>query len=356
MFGRDVSTHCSCTLFKDPRSIMTLRIGINGFGRIGRSVGRIVSDDPEVDLVAVNDLADPEQLAHLFEFDTVHGRFDGSVELEGDSLVIEGDRVRVLSEKSPDEIPWGDLGVDYVLECTGLFRKAADARKHLDGGAEKVLISAPGKGDIDYSCVYGVNHDGLESSMEIVDVASCTTNCLAPVAKVLNDEFGIANGLMTTVHAYTNSQNLLDGPNPKDFRRMRAAAENLVPTTTGAAVAVTRVLPELEGKLDGMAIRVPTPNVSLIDLVAELETDVDTSEVNAAMREAAHGELEGVLGYTEQPLVSTDVINNPHSSFFDSEKTMRTQEGFVKVLSWYDNEWGFANRMIDVAKHLESLG
>lgn len=334
---------------------MSIRIGINGFGRIGRSIARIVSDDPEVELAAVNDLTEPEQLAHLFKYDTVHGTFEGSVDLEGDTLTVEGDSMRVLSEESPADLPWDDLGVDYAFECTGLFRQAEDARKHLDAGAERVLLSAPGKGDIDYSCVYGVNHDGLDPSMRIVDVASCTTNCLAPVAKVLHDSFGIENGLMTTVHAYTNSQNLLDGPNPKDYRRARAAAENLVPTTTGAAVAVTRVLPELEGKLDGMAIRVPTPNVSLVDLVAKLETDVSVDDVNEAMREAAHGDLEGVLGYTEEPLVSSDIVNNPHSSFFDAEKTMKSGEDFVKVLSWYDNEWGFSNRMVDVAKHFEEI-
>jgi len=334
---------------------MSIRIGINGFGRIGRSIARIVSDDPEVELVAVNDLTEPEQLAHLFEYDSVHGTFDDSVELEGDTLMVEGDSIRVLSEKSPADLPWDDLGVDYAFECTGLFRQAEDARKHLESGAERVLLSAPGKGDIDYSCVYGVNHDGLDSSMRIVDIASCTTNCLAPVAKVLHDAFGIENGLMTTVHAYTNSQNLLDGPNPKDFRRARAAAENLVPTTTGAAVAVTRVLPELEGRLDGMAIRVPTPNVSLVDLVAKLESDVTVDAVNEAMREAAHGELEGVLGYTEEPLVSSDIVDNPHSSFFDTGKTMKSGDDFVKVLSWYDNEWGFSNRMVDVAKHFEEI-
>jgi len=334
---------------------MSIRIGINGFGRIGRSVGRIVQDDPNVELVAVNDLTEPDQLAHLFKYDSVHGTFDRPVEFDGDSLHIDGSSSRILAEESPADLPWDELGVDYVFECTGLFRHSDDARKHLESGAEHVLISAPGKGEIDYSCVYGVNHGGLEPSMHLIDVASCTTNCLAPVAKVLHDEFGIENGLMTTVHSYTNSQNLLDGPNPKDFRRARAAAENIVPTTTGAAVAVTRVLPELEGKLDGMAIRVPTANVSLVDLVAKLRSDVSVDEVNRAVREASRGELEGVLGYTEEPLVSSDLVDNPHSSVFDAEKTMKTGSDFVKVLSWYDNEWGFANRMVDVAKHLDSI-
>ena len=334
---------------------MTIRIGINGFGRIGRSVGRIVAKDPNIDLVAVNDLADPEQLAYLFKYDSVHGNYDGDVHMEGDTLTIDGDEVKVLSERSPADLPWDELGVDYAFECTGLFRKGEDARQHLDAGAEHVLISAPGKGGIDYSVVYGVNHGGLDAnSMQVVDVASCTTNCLAPVAKVLHDEFGIEHGLMTTIHSYTNSQNLLDGPHKKDWRRGRSAAENMVPTTTGAAIAVTRVLPELEGRLDGMAVRVPTPNVSMIDMVASLEASVSVYDVNEAMRTAANGELDGVLGYTEEPIVSTDMLNNPHSSFFDSQATMLTGDNFVKVVSWYDNEWGFSNRMVDVAKHLDS--
>jgi glyceraldehyde 3-phosphate dehydrogenase len=335
---------------------MSLRIAINGFGRIGRSVARIASGDPDIDLVAVNDLADPEQLAYLFKHDTVHGKFDGEVSLEGNTLTIAGDEVQVLSEKSPADLPWDEMQVDTVIESTGLFRHADDASQHLDAGAGRVLISAPGKGDIDYSVVYGVNHDGLEGDMAIVDVASCTTNCLAPIAKVLHEDFGIVNGSMTTVHAYTNSQNLLDGPHKKDPRRGRTAAQNMVPTTTGAATAVTEVIPELEGKLDGMAVRVPTPNVSLVDLSVRLENDVTVDEINAAMREHANGDLEGVLGYTEEPVVSTDMMDNPHSSIFDAESTMVTGGDFVKVISWYDNEWGFSNRMLDVAKHLESLG
>ncbi len=333
---------------------MPTRIGINGFGRIGRTIARIAIDDPDVELVAVNDLADPDELAHLFKYDTVHGTFQGEIARDGETLTIDGNEVRVLAEQSPADLPWDDLGVDYALECTGVFRKAEDARQHLEAGADKVIISAPGKGDIDLSVVYGVNHEKLDAdSMEIIDVASCTTNCLAPVAKVLHEQFGIEHGLMTTVHSYTNSQNLLDGPGAKDYRRNRAAAENLVPTTTGAAVAVTRVMPELEGRLDGMAVRTPTPNVSMIDLVADLDASASIDEVNAAMREAANGELEGVLGYTEEPVVSSDLVNDTHSSVFDADSTMMTGDGFVKVISWYDNEWGFSSRMLDVVSYLD---
>jgi glyceraldehyde 3-phosphate dehydrogenase len=332
---------------------MSMRIAINGFGRIGRCVCRIALDHPEVDLVAVNDLTDPEQLAYLFEHDTVHGTYDGEVELEGSTLMVDGEEIRILNERDPADLPWDEMGVEYALESTGQFRKADEAAKHLEAGAERVLISAPGKGDIDYSVVMGVNHEGLDpEEMQIVDVASCTTNCLAPVAKVLHEEFGLEHGLMTTVHSYTNSQNLLDGPNKK-IRRTRAAAENIVPTTTGAATAVTEVMPELEGRLDGMAMRVPTPNVSLVDLVAKLEADVAVEDVNTAMREAANGELEGILGYTEKPLVSSDLTNDPHSSIFDADSTMLTGDGLVKVLSWYDNEWGFSNRMLDVLEYID---
>lgn len=333
---------------------MAIRIGINGFGRIGRSIARIATADPDIDLVAVNDLADPDELAHLFEYDTVHGQFEGDVERDGETLTIDGNEVRVLAEESPADLPWDDLGVDYALECTGVFRQDEEARQHLEAGADKVILSAPGKGDIDLSVVYGVNHEELEpDSMDLIDVASCTTNCLAPVAKVLHEQFGIEHGLMTTVHSYTNSQNLLDGPGAKDYRRNRAAAENLVPTTTGAAVAVTRVMPELEGRLDGMAVRTPTPNVSMIDLVANLDASVSVDDINDAMREAANGELEGVLGYTEDPVVSSDLVNDPHSSVFDADSTMMTGDGFVKVVSWYDNEWGFSSRMLDVVEYMD---
>lgn len=332
---------------------MTIKIAINGFGRIGRAVGRIAAMDPNIDLVAINDLDSPEALAHLFKYDTVHGRFKGDVSVEGDTLTINGDAVKVTQIRNLEELPWGELGVDYVFECTGIFRKRADAAKHITAGAKKVLISAPGKG-VDMTVVMGVNHGDYTDEMEVVDVASCTTNCLAPVAKVLNDVFGIQHGLMTTIHSYTNDQRLLDATH-KDLRRARAAAQNMVPTTTGAAIAVTRVLPELEGKLDGMAVRVPTPNVSCVDLVATLGRDVTVEEVNAAMKEAAEGALAGILGYTEEPLVSSDLMTDPRSSIFDAGITTVIGGNMVKILSWYDNEWGYSNRMLDVVRHMHSL-
>ena len=331
---------------------MTIRIGINGFGRIGRCVGRVLMKDSDVELVAVNDLASPEQLAYLFKYDTVHRQFDEPVEVSDNGLTIGSEEVTVLQERDPANLPWDDLGVDYVLECTGLFRKREDAAKHLEAGASFVVVSAPGKG-LDLSVVYGVNHADIDvDSMQIIDSASCTTNCLAPVAKVLNDAFGIANGLMTTVHAYTGSQSILDGPHKKDFRRGRAAAENMVPTSTGAAVAVTRVIPELEGKLNGMAVRVPTPDVSLIDLVAQFDQKVTVDSVNDALREAAAGDMAGVLAVTDDPVVSSDLMGNPHSSVVDSASTMAVGDNMVKIISWYDNEWGFSNRMVDLAKYV----
>lgn len=333
---------------------MTIRIGINGFGRIGRCVGRIVMDDPNVELVAVNDLTSPEQLAYLFKYDTVHRKYDGNVEVTDNGLNIGGTDVKVMSERDPADLGWGDLGVDYVFECTGFFRKREDAQKHLDAGADFVLVSAPGKG-LDLSVVYGVNHQDIDvDNMQIIDVASCTTNCLAPVAKVLNDTFGIEHGLMTTVHAYTNNQALLDSPHKKDFRRGRAAAENMVPTSTGAAVAVSRVIPELEGKLDGMAVRVPTPDVSMIDLVCRFEKNVSIESINNALEEAANGDLKGVLGATRDPVVSTDLMGDPHSSVVDLESTMSVGNNMAKVISWYDNEWGFSNRMVDTVKYVAS--
>lgn len=335
---------------------MTIRIGINGFGRIGRSVGRIVMQDPDVELVAVNDLTSPDQLAYLFKYDTVHRTYPGDVEVSDNGLNIGGEEVKVLAERDPANLPWGELDVDYVLECTGLFRKREDAKKHLDAGAKFVLVSAPGKG-LDLSVVYGVNHTDIDvDSMQIIDVASCTTNCLAPVAKVLNDTFGIEHGLMTTVHAYTNNQALLDSPHSKDFRRGRAAAQNMVPTSTGAAVAVTRVIPELEGKLDGMAVRVPTPDVSLIDLVCRFDKKISVEAINDALSEAAAGELEGVLGVTNDPVVSTDQMGDPRSSVVDLQSTMIAGDNMAKVVSWYDNEWGFSNRMVDVLKYVDSQG
>ncbi len=332
---------------------MTLKIAINGFGRIGRAVGRIAAKDPNIDLVAINDLTSPELLAHLFKYDTVHGRYDGEVSVEGNKIIIDGDVIEISSERDPANLKWGEKGVDYVLECTGFFRKRADAAKHLEAGAKKVLISAPGKG-VDMTVVMGVNHEDYKAEYDIIDVASCTTNCLAPVAKVLDDVFGIEHGLMTTIHSYTNDQRLLDAPH-SDFRRARAAAQNIVPTSTGAAIAVTRVLPQLEGRLDGMAVRVPTPNVSCVDLVANLKKQATVEEINAAMKEASEGSLKGILGYTEDPIVSSDVMTIPYSSLFDAEITTTIGPSLVKILTWYDNEWGYSNRMIDTLKHVHGV-
>ena len=330
---------------------MTTKIAINGFGRIGRCVGRIALADPDVELVAVNDLTSPEQLAVLFKYDSVHGTYPGTVEAVDGGIRIDGKLLKVTSLRDPAELPWGELGVDMVIESTGVFRKRDQAAKHLDAGAKRVLISAPGKG-VDLSLCMGVNNDDFNDDMKIVDVASCTTNCLAPVAKVLDEVFGIELGLMTTVHSYTNDQVILDTPHPSDFRRARAAAVNMIPTTTGAAIAVTKVLPQLKGKLDGMAIRVPTPNVSCIDLTVRLAKKADVDSVNKALREAAEGPLKGILGFSDEPLVSSDYIGNPNSSIVDGLSTMALGDDFIKVISWYDNEWGFSNRMVDVAKFI----
>ena len=333
---------------------MALKIAINGFGRIGRAVARIAAKDPNINLVAFNDLTSKEQLAYLFRYDSVHGRFDGTVELTEAGMVIDGDEVKVFAERDPAKLPWGELGVDYVLECTGFFRKREEAAKHLQAGAKVVLISAPGKG-VDMTTVMGVNHSDYKPEYQVIDVASCTTNCLAPVAKVLHDSFGIEYGLMTTIHSYTNDQALLDTPHKEDFRRARSAAVNMVPTSTGAAVAVTKALPQLKGRLDGMAIRVPTPNVSCVDLVATLGKEVTAEQVNAAMKEAAEGPLKGILGYTEDPIVSTDVMTVSYSSLFDAKLTSVIGGRMVKVIAWYDNEWGYSSRMIDVLKYVDSV-
>lgn len=331
---------------------MATKIGINGFGRIGRCVARIAMNDPDVELVAVNDLTSPEKLALLFKYDTVHGIYKGDVKAVDGGIEIDGKVLKVFSQRDPAELPWGDLGVDYVLECTGFFRERDKAAKHLAAGAKKVIISAPGK-NVDLSLCMGVNHDDYESTMQIIDVASCTTNCLAPIAKVLNDHFEIISGLMTTVHSYTNDQALLDTPH-SDPRRARAGAANMIPTSTGAAIAVTRVLPELKGKLNGMAIRVPTPNVSCVDLTVSLGKSATIETVNKAFEEAANGSMKGILGYSDEPLVSSDYIGNPHSSIVDSLSTMAVGDKMIKVLSWYDNEWGFSQRMVDVTKHVAS--
>jgi len=331
---------------------MSIKLGINGFGRIGRLCFRSIleRDNAAFDIVGVNDLTDAETLATLLKYDSVHGTLSEDVALDGDALVVGGDRFPVFSEQDPANLPWGDLGCDVVIESTGIFRTRAKASAHLDAGASKVVISAPAKSEVDATVVLGVNGDVITGDEEIVSNASCTTNCLAPLVKVLDEEFGLESGLMTTVHAYTSSQNLLDGPH-NDLRRARTAAESIIPTTTGAAKAVGLVLPELDGKLDGMAMRVPTPDGSIIDLVANLGQDVSIEEVNAAFEEAANGDMEGILQYSEEPLVSRDIIHNPHSCIYDAPAAMTTGS-MVKILGWYDNEWGYANRTVDLIQHL----
>ena len=334
---------------------MAIKIGINGFGRIGRLVFRSILEreaagGAEFDVVAVNDLTDAETLAHLFKYDSVHGVYPGEVKAEGDALVVAGDRFRVFSEKDPARLPWGDLGCDVVVESTGVFRTREKAALHLEGGAKKVVISAPASGAVDATVVLGVNDDQLTGDEEIVSNASCTTNCLAPMVKVLDDAFGVERGFMTTIHAYTADQRLQDAPH-KDLRRARAAALSMIPTTTGAAKAVGLVLPKLEGKLDGFAVRVPTPDGSMTDLTAILEKDVTVDEVNEAFRAAAGGALEGILEYSTAPLVSIDIVGNPHSCVLDAPSTMADGR-LVKVVGWYDNEWGYANRTVDLVSKL----
>jgi glyceraldehyde 3-phosphate dehydrogenase len=332
---------------------MSVKIGINGFGRIGRLAFRAAGDEREFDFVAFNDITDAATLAHLLKYDSVHGHFPHSVTAEKDALVVNGKRIRVLSETDPAKLPWRDLGVQIVLECSGRFASRDKAAVHLNNGAKKVIISAPAKG-VDLTMCYGVNHSAYRPEQHhIISNASCTTNCLAPVAKVLHESFGIRRGLMTTVHSYTNDQRILDLPH-KDLRRARAAALSMIPTTTGAARAVGEVLPALKGRLDGMAVRVPTANVSLVDLVAELEKKATEAEINQAMQAAAEGPLKGVLAYCNEPLVSTDFNGSPFSSIFDAQLTKVMEGNLAKVLSWYDNEWGFSKRMVDVTKLIAS--
>jgi glyceraldehyde 3-phosphate dehydrogenase len=329
---------------------MAIKVGINGYGRIGRNVLRALYEGKrtgQLQIVALNDLCDSKANAHLTRYDTVHGKFHGEVQVDGDYMVVNGDRIRVFAERDPAKLPWGEVGVEYVLECTGLFTSKAKAGAHLKGGAKKVVISAPGGDDVDATIVYGVNHQVLKSSHTVISNASCTTNCLAPVAKVLHDKVGISAGIMTTIHAYTNDQVLTDVYH-SDLRRARSATMSQIPTKTGAAAAVGLVLPELKGKLDGFAVRVPTINVSLVDLsfVAKRATSVE--EVNKALQQAASaGPLQGILAYNEAPLVSVDFNHDAHSSVFDATLTKVIEGTLVKVCSWYDNEWGFSNRMLD---------
>ncbi|NUU27084.1 type I glyceraldehyde-3-phosphate dehydrogenase [Curtobacterium albidum] len=330
---------------------MTVKIGINGFGQIGRKFFRAaLAKGSDLEIVAVNDLTDNAALANLLKFDSVTGRLGVSVELDGDSIVVDGKPIKVLAERDPANLPWGELGVDVVIESTGFFTKAADAQKHIDAGAKKVIISAPATGD-DVTIVLGVNEDQYDpANHHIISNASCTTNSLAPLAKVFHDKFGIERGLMTTVHAYTADQNLQDGPH-KDPRRARAAALNIVPTSTGAAKAIGLVMPELAGKLDGYALRVPVPTGSITDLTLETKSEVTVDEINAAYKEAAEGPLKGILLYSEDPLVSTDITTDPHSSIYDSGLT-KVIGGLVKITSWYDNEWGYSNRLVDLTEYV----
>ena len=329
-----------------------MRIAINGFGRIGRSVFRILSDRDDINVVAINDLYDNDVLAYLLKYDTVMKGFNQDVKLQKDFLVTPKDKVKMISVKDPSRLPWKELEIDIVVEATGIFRTREDLQPHLDAGAGRVILTVPAKDEIDYTIVIGVNDEGLKPEHKIISNASCTTNCLAPMAKVLNDAFGIKEGLMTTTHAYTNDQRLADVPH-KDWRRGRAAAENIIPTTTGAAKAVGQVIPELNGKLDGMAHRVPVPDGSVVDLVCELDTDVSVAEVNAAVKLAANSkEMKNILLYAEEKYVSSDIVGNSYSSIYDSEYTHVLGNRIVKTLNWYDNEWGYSNRVVDLISML----
>jgi glyceraldehyde 3-phosphate dehydrogenase len=334
---------------------MPTRVGINGFGRIGRSVFRILSERDDIEVVAINDLFENAQLAYLLKYDTVMRRFEREVSVDDESLWVDGARVAMIDERDPARIPWGDLGVEVVVEATGVFRERAVLAKHLEAGAERVVLTVPPKDEIDAMVVIGVNEHELSAEHRIVSNASCTTNCLAPLAKVLDDAFGLEEGFITTVHAYTNGQRLADVPH-KSLRRSRAAAANVIPTTTGAARAVGQVLPHLDGKLDGMAIRVPVPDGSIVDLAVRLGRSATVEEINSAVREAAEGPMKRVLQYSEDPLVSSDIIGNPYSSIFDAPSTIVGRDGFAKVISWYDNEWGYSNRVVDLIGLLAAMG
>ena len=337
---------------------MATKVAINGFGRIGRAVARIIMQrDGDLDLVAINDLADAKSLAHLFKYDTVMGKWSGTVEAKSDALVINGKTIKVLAVRNPAELPWKDMGVKVVLESTGLFRLASSPKggyaDHIEAGAEKVMLSVPAKDDIDATIVLGVNDEQLTSDVKCVSNASCMTNCLAPLAKTLNDTFGIEQGVMTTIHAYTNDQRVADMIH-SDMRRARAAGANMIPTTTGAAKAIGKVIPALSGKLDGFAIRVPIPVGSIVDLVVNVKKDVTVDAVNAALKAAAEGPLKGILAYCDEPIVSSDIVLNPHSSIFDSLCTMVIGKT-IKAVSWYDNEWGYSNRSVDIMEKMAAM-
>jgi len=333
---------------------MAIQVGINGFGRIGRSVFRIISGRDDMEVVAINDLFDNEQLAYLLKYDTVMGIFDKAVTAQKDALTIDNQRVMMTEHRDPARIPWKDMGVQIVIESTGVFRDRASIEKHMQGGAQKIILTVPSKDEIDATIVIGVNDKELKPDHHIVSNASCTTNCLAPIAKILDDEFGIEEGFITTVHAYTNDQRLADVPH-KDFRRSRAAGENIIPTTTGAAKAVGKVLPQLQGKLDGLAMRVPVPDGSIVDLACRLGKKASRNDINAAVQEAAAGPMQRVVEYSEAPLVSSDIIGNTHSSIFDAMSTHSQEDGYARIVSWYDNEWGYSNRVVDLIGMLAAV-
>ncbi|MDX9974490.1 MAG: type I glyceraldehyde-3-phosphate dehydrogenase [FCB group bacterium] len=333
---------------------MATKIGINGFGRIGRNVFKILMDTPGFEVVGINDLTSAKTLAHLLKYDSVSGKYSKTVTSTDDSIVVDGKTIKISAVKDPAQLPWKELGVDFVLESTGVFTKKDDCMKHITAGAKKVLLSVPPKDAVDALIVMGVNDEILKASDQIVSNASCTTNCLAPMAKVLHENFGIKRGWMTTVHSYTNDQRVLDMPH-SDLRRSRAAAVNIIPTSTGAARAVGKVLPELAGKLDGISLRVPTPNGSVVDLAVEFEKNCTKEEINAAMKAAAEGAMKGIIEYTEDPIVSSDILNNPNTCIFDALSTSVMDGNFVKVLAWYDNEWGYSAKCVDLFKKMASF-
>lgn len=333
---------------------MAIRVGINGFGRIGRSVFRIISNRDDIEVVAINDLFENEQIAYLLKYDTVMGVFPREVKADAEAMYVDDKKIVMTDHRDPADIPWKNFGVQCVIEATGVFRNREPLEKHLTAGAQKVLLTVPAKDEIDATIVLGVNDDQLKSEHRIVSNASCTTNCLAPIVKILDESFGIEEGFITTVHAYTNDQRLADVPH-KDFRRSRAAGENIIPTTTGAAKAVGKVLPQMQGRLDGMAMRVPVPDGSIVDLVCRLRQNASVQQVNDAVREAAEGPMRRVVEYSEDPLVSSDIIGNTHSSIFDALSTKSQEDGYVRILSWYDNEWGYSNRVVDLIEMMANL-
>ncbi|MFQ5713729.1 MAG: type I glyceraldehyde-3-phosphate dehydrogenase [Candidatus Scalinduaceae bacterium] len=333
---------------------MAIKVGINGFGRIGRNVYRVIAKRKNIDVLAINDLTDAKTLAFLLKYDSVHGKFEGNIEAKDNSIVVKGKEIKLVKEKDPAKLPWKDLGIEVVIESTGIFTKRSDCEKHLEAGARKVILSAPSKDKLDATIVIGVNTNYLKSEHKIVSNASCTTNCLAPLAKIINDNFGIEKGLMTTVHAYTNDQRVTDLMH-SDLRRARAAAINIIPTTTGAAKAIGEVIPELKGKLDGMSMRVPVANGSVTDLVASVKKRVSIEDINNVMKAAANNELKGILEYCEDPIVSSDIIDNEHSCIFDARSTYVVDGNLIKVIGWYDNEWGYSNRMVDLIELIAKI-